>query len=264
MDLNLSDRRALVTASTGGIGREIAVSLAREGAHVVINGRSSGSIAAALEYVRARVPSASLEGVMADNSTADGASRTAAAVPDVDILINNLGIYEAAGLFSESDEAWLRMFNVNVMSAVRLSRHYMPRMLASGRGRIVLMASEAAVMPAPDMAAYSATKTMLLSLSRSLAELTKGTEVTVNAITAGSTRTEGVVGLLRQLYPDRPEDEAERAFMESGGHRATSLIQRLITPEEIADLVTYVCSPRASAINGAALRIDGGLVRSVF
>ncbi|MER6399882.1 SDR family oxidoreductase [Kitasatospora sp. NPDC001603] len=264
MDLYLTGRRALVTASTGGIGREIAVSLAREGAHVIVNGRTSGSLAAALDYIRATVPSASLEGVMADNGTADGAARTVAAVPDVDILINNLGIYEAAGLFSESDEAWLRMFNVNVMSAVRLSRHYMPRMLASGRGRILLMASEAAVMPAPDMAAYSATKTMLLSLSRSLAELSKGTEVTVNAIVAGSTRTEGVAGLLRQLYPDTPEDEAERRFMGPGSPRATSLIQRLIAPEGIADLVTYVCSPRASEINGAALRIDGGLIRSVF
>jgi 3-oxoacyl-[acyl-carrier protein] reductase len=264
MDLHLAGKRALVTASTGGIGREIAVSLAREGAHVAINGRTRRSVDAAVEYVHSHVPAASVQSVVADNGTAEGVMTTVAAMPAVDVLVNNLGVYEAVGFFEESDRAWEAMFSINVMSAVRLSRHYLNSMLAAGSGRVLIMASEAALMPSPEMAHYSATKTMLLSLSRSLAELTKGTEVTVNAIVAGSTRTDGVADFLGSLYPGVPFDEAEKQFMGPGSNRSTSLIQRLIRPQEIADLITYVSSPRAAAINGAALRVDGGLVRSVI
>ena len=182
--------------------------------------------------------------------------------PEIDILVNNLGIYEAVGFFEETDESWFRLFEVNIMSGVRLSRHYLKRMLTRGTGRIIFVSSESGLNPAPEMAHYSATKTMQLAISRSLAELTKGTKVTVNSVLPGSTKTEGVKAFVRDVFPDLSDEEAERRFMAE--NRSTSLIQRLIAPKEVADLVTFVCSDRASAINGAVLRVDGGIVRSVF
>jgi 3-oxoacyl-[acyl-carrier protein] reductase len=262
MDLQLENKLALVTASTGGIGQEIANSLAREGARVIINGRTASSVEAAAAAIRARLPEAKLESLAADNGTASGVEETTRRFPEVDILVNNLGIYEAVGFFEETDEAWLRLFEVNVLSGVRLARHYLKAMLAGRTGRIIFVASEAAISPSPEMAHYSATKTMQLSVSRSLAELTKGTAVTVNTIVPGSTKTEGVAKFVQDIFPGVSPDEAERRFMRE--NRPTSLIERLIRPEEIADFVTFVSSPRASAINGAALRVDGGLVRSVF
>ena len=262
MDLQLENKLALVTASTGGIGKEIANSLAREGARVIINGRTAASVEAAAAAIRARLPEAKLESLAADNGTASGVEETTRRFPEVDILVNNLGIYEAVGFFEETDEAWLRLFEVNVLSGVRLARHYLKAMLAGRTGRIIFIASEAAISPSPEMAHYSATKTMQLSVSRSLAELTKGTAVTVNTIVPGSTKTEGVAKFVQDIFPGVSPDEAERRFMRE--NRPTSLIERLIRPEEIADFVTFVSSPRASAINGAALRVDGGLVRSVF
>ena len=187
---------------------------------------------------------------------------TIAAFPDVDILVNNLGIYEPVGFFEETDAAWLRLFEVNILSGVRLARHYLKRMLEKKTGRVVFISSESAIAPSPEMPHYAATKTMQLSLSRSLAELTKGTAVTVNTIMPGSTRTEGVAKFVQDLFPGMSLAEAEARFMRE--NRPTSLIGRLISPEEIGDFVAFVTSPRASAINGAALRIDGGLVRSVF
>jgi 3-oxoacyl-[acyl-carrier protein] reductase len=262
MDLQLENKLALVTASTGGIGKEIANSLAREGARVIINGRTASSVEAAAAAIRARLPEAKLESLAADNGTASGVEETTRRFPEVDILVNNLGIYEAVGFFEETDEAWLRLFEVNVLSGVRLARHYLKAMLAGRTGRIIFVASEAAISPSPEMAHYSATKTMQLSVSRSLAELTKGTAVTVNTIVPGSTKTEGVAKFVQDIFPGVSPEEAERRFMRE--NRPTSLIERLIRPEEIADFVTFVSSPRASAINGAALRVDGGLVRSVF
>jgi 3-oxoacyl-[acyl-carrier protein] reductase len=262
MDLQLDDKLTLVTASTGGIGKEIATALAREGARVIINGRTAASVDAAIADVRAKVPGAKLEGLAADNGTAAGTEETVRRFPEVDVLINNLGIYEAVAFFDETDEAWQRLFEVNILSGVRLARHYLKRMLAKKAGRVLFIASEAAISPSPEMAHYSATKTMQLSVSRSLAELTKGTAVTVNTVMPGSTRTEGVAKLVQDVFPGVPLEEAERRFMRE--NRPTSLIERLIDPKEIADFVAYVASPRASAINGAALRIDGGLVRSVF
>lgn len=262
MDLQLDNKLALVTASTGGIGKEIAACLARERATVIINGRTATSVEAAAADIRAHVPGAKLESLVADNGTAAGAAETIRRFPEVDILVNNLGIYEAVGFFEETDEAWLRLFEVNVLSGVRLARHYLKIMLARRTGRIIFIASEAAVSPSPEMAHYSATKTMQLSVSRSLAELTKGTAVTVNTVLPGSTKTEGVAKFVRDIFPDVPPDEAERQFVRE--NRPTSLLERLIEPAEIADFVTFVSSPRSSAINGAALRVDGGLVRSVF
>jgi 3-oxoacyl-[acyl-carrier protein] reductase len=262
MNLHLDHKLALVTASTGGIGKEIAATLAREGATVVINGRSAASVDAAVADIGARVPGAHLEKLVSDNGSAGGVAQTVSQFPELDVLVNNLGIYEAVGFFDETDEAWQRMFEVNVLSGVRLARHYLKGMLATNSGRVLFIASEAAISPSPEMAHYSATKTMQLSISRSLAELTKGTAVTVNTILPGSTRTDGVAQLVQDIFPGLPLPEAEQRFMRE--NRPTSLIERLIDPQEVADFVAFVSSPLASAINGAALRIDGGLVRSVF
>src|SRR5437867_6063799 len=262
MNLHLDDKLALVTASTGGIGKEIATALAREGATVIVNGRTVANVDAAIADIRARVPGAKLEKLAADNGTAEGTAATCRQFPEVDILINNLGIFEAVGFFDETDDDWRRLFEVNILSGVRLARHYLKAMLAKTIGRVIFIASESAINPAPEMAHYSATKTMQLSVSRSLAELTKGTAVTVNTIMPGSTKTPGVTKFVQDIFPSLSLEEAERRFMRE--NRPTSLIERLIDPKEIADFVTYVSSPLASAINGAALRIDGGLVRSVF
>ncbi len=262
MDLKLTGQRALVTASSGGIGLEIARSLAAEGATVIINGRSAESVDKAIAQLKNDLPEAKLEALASDNGTADGAAATIQKFPEVDILVNNLGIYEAVGFFDETDEAWQRLFEVNIMSGVRLARHYLARMLKRNAGRVIFISSESGVNPAPEMAHYSATKTMQLSISRSLAELTKGTKVTVNVVLPGSTKTEGVTKFIGDIFPDLPEAEAERKFVLQ--NRPSSLIERLIDPSEIGDVVAFVCSPRASAINGAAVRVDGGIVRNIF
>jgi 3-oxoacyl-[acyl-carrier protein] reductase len=261
MNLQLDDKLALVTASSGGIGFAIARSLAAEGARVIINGRSGPTVAGAVDRIRKDVPGAKLESLVADNGTAEGCDVTLRTFPEVDILVNNLGIYEAVGFFDETDEAWQRLFEVNILSGVRLSRAYLPAMLSRGTGRILFIASESALSPAPEMAHYSATKTMQLSISRSLAELTKGTQVTVNVVLPGSTKTEGVMTFIGEVFPGVAPQDAERRFMQQ--NRPTSLIERLIEPAEVGDFVAFLASPRSSAINGAALRVDGGLVRSV-
>jgi 3-oxoacyl-[acyl-carrier protein] reductase len=262
MDLGLRGKVALVTASSGGIGLEIARSMAKEGARVIINGRSDENVARAIAAIRKDQSDADLLPLVADNGEAAGCAATIAAFPSVDILVNNLGIYEAVGFFDETDEAWFRLFEVNIMSGVRLSRRYLKDMLARGSGRIIFISSEAGVTPSPEMPHYSATKTMQLSISRSLAELTKGTAVTVNTIMPGSTITEGVRKFLQEVFPGLSPDDGENRFIKE--NRPTSLIQRLIRPEEIAAVVAFVASDKASAINGAALRVEGGVVRFVF
>jgi 3-oxoacyl-[acyl-carrier protein] reductase len=262
MDLGLTGKRALVSASSGGIGEQIAATLAREGAEVVVNGRSEASVEKSLARLRTELPSASLLGLAADLGTADGVRTALERFPEVDILVNNLGVYEAVDFLDTTDEQWLRLFEINIMSGVRLSRHYLRGMLERNAGRVVFIASEAAVTPAPELPHYSATKSMELSVSRTLAELTAGTSVTVNTVLPGSTRTEGVKEFVQALFPDLTWEEAERRFMAE--NRATSLLQRLIDPQEIADFVAFVCSARSGAINGSALRADGGIVRTVF
>jgi 3-oxoacyl-[acyl-carrier protein] reductase len=262
MNLHLENKLALVTASTGGIGEAIATSLAAEGARVIINGRSQKAVDAAIARIRKSLPNAQLESLAADNGTAEGCAATLKAFPDVDILVNNLGIYEAVGFFDETDADWQRIFEVNIMSGVRLSRHYLQKMIARDTGRIIFISSESGINPAPEMAHYSATKSTQLSISRSLAELTKGTKVTVNTVLPGSTKTESVIKFIQDVFPGVPAEEAERRFVIE--NRSSSLIQRLIAPEEIADLVAFVSSPRAAAINGAALRADGGIVRNII
>ncbi len=260
MELDLRGKIALVTASSGGIGLQIARSLATEGAKVAINGRTRASVEQAIEDVG--LPSGEFIPVIADNGTAEGCAKTIALLPDVDILVNNLGIYEAVAFFDESDESWQKLFEINILSGVRLARHYLQGMLEREHGRVVFISSESGISPAPEMAHYSATKTMQLGIARSLAELTKGTEVTVNSVLPGPTRTESVERFIQDVFPDLALADAERRFMAE--NRPTSLIGRLINPKEIGDIVAFLCSARASVINGSCIRAEGGLIRSAF
>jgi NAD(P)-dependent dehydrogenase (short-subunit alcohol dehydrogenase family) len=257
MDLQLKGKTALVTGSTAGIGLEIARRLKDEGADVIICGRNQAKLDAAVSETGAR-------GVLADPATADGGERLVAAVPEVDILVNNLGIYEAKPFGEITDDDWRRFFEVNVLSGARLSRAYFPGMIRRDWGRVIFIASESGVMVPPDMIHYGMTKTAQLSISRGLAGLTKGTQVTVNTVMPGTTRSEGIVDFLKSVAedPDAPAEEIERAFFAKD--RATSLIQRMIEPQEIAALVAYVASPLSSATNGAALRVDGGITPTIF
>lgn len=262
MNLELQDKTALVTASSAGIGLEIARSLAAEGAQVIINGRSQDRVNEACADIRAQQPDAKLLELVSDNSTADGCNRTFAEFPEVDILVNNLGIYEAVGFFDETDEDWQRLFETNIMSGVRLARNYLKGMLERNKGRVIFISSESAISPAPEMAHYSATKTMQLGISRALAELTKGTKVTVNSVLPGSTLTAGVEKFISDVYPGISAAEAQTRFMAE--NRPSSLIQRLIDPKEVGDIVTFVSSARAAVINGSNIRAEGGLLRTAF
>jgi 3-oxoacyl-[acyl-carrier protein] reductase len=260
MDLKLKGKTALVTASTGGIGMEIATHLAREGVKVIINGRTDKTVSSACDRILEACPDATLLRLVADNGTEAGCKKTIKTYPHIDILINNLGIYESTDFFETTDAQWQHLFEVNILSGVRLSRYYLKDMLSRNSGRILFISSESAINPAPEMAHYSATKLMQLSFSRSLAELTKGSNVTVNSIMPGSTKTEGVKEFIKDVFPDEDYETAEKRFMQE--NRPTSLIARLIRTEEVASFVAFVCSPLASAINGACLRVDGGLIRS--
>lgn len=263
MDLGLRGKTAVVTGSTAGIGLAIAAELAVEGARVVVNGRTRPRVDAAIAAVRARAPGADVSGVAADLGTAAGGDAVVAAAPDVDVLVNNVGIFEARAFPEIPDDAWSRILEVNVLSGVRLSRHHLPRMLARGWGRILFISSESALQIPAEMIHYGVTKTAQLGLSRGLAELTRGTGVTVNAILAGPTRSEGVGAFVASLARQRGETaaEVERDFFRNA--RPTSLLQRFETPEEIAALVAFAASERAAGVNGAALRVDGGVVRAI-
>lgn len=258
MDLQLSGKTALVTGGTAGIGLAIAQRLAQEGADIVLAGRSRPKLDAALSQV-AGTP----RGIEADPATAEGAAALAAALPQVDVLVNNLGIYEAKQFADIADDDWRRLFEVNVLSGVRLARSYLPGMLARNAGRIIFISSESGLMVPTDMIPYGMTKTAQLSIARGLAGLTKGTKVTVNSVMPGPTRSEGIVDFLRSVAsdPDAPPAELEREFFAE--HRATSLLQRMIEADEIANLVAYLASPLSSATNGAALRAEGGLLPTI-
>ncbi len=264
MNLQLVGKRALVTGSTGGIGFAIARTLAHERATVAVNGRGAERVETAIAAIRREVPEADLAGIAADLATAEGAAAVVRSVPDVDILVNNLGIYDAKPYFDISDAEWLRFFETNVMSGVRLSRAYLPGMLQRNWGRIVFISSESAINIPAEMIHYGMTKTAQLAVSRGLAEMTAGTGVTVNSVLAGPTRSEGVAGFVEGLAQKERKTpaEVEREFFEQT--RPSSLLRRFAEPEEVAAMVTYVCSPLASATNGAALRVDGGVVRSVI
>lgn len=256
MDLQLNGKTALVTGATAGIGLAIAQRLAAEGAEVVICGRSQQKLDAAVAQTGAR-------GVLADPATAEGAAKIVAAVPEVDILVNNLGIYEAKPFTEITDEDWRHFFEVNVLSGARLARAYFPGMIARDWGRIIFIASESGLLVPPDMVHYGMTKTAQLSIARGLAANAKGTRVTVNSVLPGPTRSEGIVDFLKSVAsdPTASDAEIEREFF--ARDRATSLIQRMIEPEEIASLVAYVASPLSAATNGAALRVDGGITPTI-
>lgn len=265
MDLELHGKRVLVSGSTAGIGFAIAEALAREGASVIVNGRSEERVAAAVAVLRrASSPrDAEPRGVAADLGTAAGCEQLVRAVPDVDVLVNNLGIFEAKPFAQISDGDWLRFFEVNVLSGVRLSRAYLPGMLARNWGRILFISSESALQIPVEMIQYGMTKTAQLAVARGLAEMTVGTAVTVNSILPGPTRSEGVADFVSGLAAQQGKSAAdvERDFFRSA--RPSSLLQRFEAPEEIAALAAFVASPRASGVNGAALRVDGGVVRTI-
>jgi NAD(P)-dependent dehydrogenase (short-subunit alcohol dehydrogenase family) len=263
MDLQLKDKRALVTGSTAGIGFAIARELAAEGAQVIINGRSPARVVAAAARLGEAVPGARVVGVAADLATAAGVAELIEACGEVDILVNNLGIFDPRPFEAIDDAEWERFFQVNVMSGVRLARHYLPAMKARNWGRIVFISSESGICPPAEMVHYGMTKSAQLSVSRGLAETCAGTGVTVNAVLPGPTRSEGVGEFFAKLAREQNLSlaDTEQAFFTHA--RPTSLLKRFIEPAEVAALVAYVCSPRSSATNGAALRVDGGVVRSL-
>lgn len=256
MDLQLKGKSALISGSTKGIGLAIAKLLAAEGAKVILNGRTETAIAEA----RKQIPGA--EGVAADLATAQGCDAIAQRHPEVDILVNNLGIFERKAFEDIGDDEWQRYFDINVMSGVRLSRTYLPGMKRRGWGRIVFISSESALQIPDNMIHYGMTKTAQLAISRGLAETCAGTQVTVNTVMPGPTLSDGNKAAIAKRAPGRPLAEVEKEFFEKV--RPSSLLKRYATPEEIATLVAYVCSPLASATNGAALRADGGVVRACF
>ncbi len=263
MDLQLTNKKSLVTGSTAGIGFAIASLLAQEGAAVVVNGRSQGRVEEAVQRINGENKDAQVTGVAADLGTKEGVDLLTRTLPALDILVNNLGIFEPKPFHDIPDEDWQRFFEVNVLSGVRLSRFYLPGMLKRNWGRIVFISSESGVNIPVEMIHYGVTKTAQIALARGLAETTAGTGVTVNSVLPGPTRSEGVQQFVQDLAKGQGTDAAtvEAEFFRTA--RPTSLIRRFAAPEEVAALVVYVCSPRASATNGAALRVDGGLLRSI-
>jgi len=266
MDLQLKGKLALITGSTAGIGYAIAESLAREGCRVILNGRTERRVDAALaKFTRAvDTVDADAAGLAADLGTSSGVAEAVARFPQVDILINNLGIFEPKAFEAIGDDDWFRFFEVNVLSGVRLSRHYLPRMKAAGWGRIIFISSESGIQIPAEMIHYGMTKTAQLAVSRGLAETTMGTGVTVNSVLPGPTASEGVEQFVARLAADQGTDPAafEKEFFRS--IRPSSLLRRFATPQEVAALVTFVASPLSAATNGAALRADGGVVRSII
>jgi len=263
MDLGLTGKRALVTGSTAGIGYATAERLAREGARVVVNGRTAARVAAAVRKIQALVPAADVSGVSADVSTAAGCAQLITEHAQVDVLVNNMGVFEPKPFERIPDEDWLRFFETNVLSGIRLSRHYVVGMRARNWGRVVFVSSESALQIPTEMIHYGMTKTAQLAVARGLAESLSGTNVTVNSVLPGPTASEGVGAFVADLAEVRGVDVStvEREFFATA--RPSSLLQRFATPDEVAAMIAYVCSALASATTGAALRVDGGVVRSI-
>ena len=264
MDLQLEGKTAIVTGATAGIGMAIARTLAGECVSVTITGRHRDKLDEAVARISTAVPEGSVRGIVADVSGARGVAELIDAQPDTDILVNNLGYYEARPFADITDDDWLRMIDVNVMSGVRLSRHYFPRMLAKNWGRVIFMSSEVGAFTPPDMVHYGVSKSAQLAVSRGMAELTKGTGVTVNSVLPSATRSEGIVAYLRQTAPrpDMTDAEIESHFF--GTYRPSSLIARMIEADEIAAMVALLASPLGAASNGAAVRVEGGTYRSIL
>lgn len=264
MNIDLSTRSAIVTGSTAGIGLAIATGLAQSGASVVITGRTQARVDEAIAAVKKAAPGAKVTGVAADLGTAEGAAALIEAVPDTDILINNLGIFEPKDFFDIDDAEWSRFFEVNVNSGVRLSRHYAKGMKDRGWGRVQFISSESAVQIPGEMVHYGVTKTAQLGVSRGLAEVLAGTGVTVNAVLPGPTLSEGVSDFFGKIAKDqnKSQEDVERDFIQT--HRPTSLIKRLLSVEEVANVSVYLASEQASGTTGAAVRVDGGVTRSII
>jgi NAD(P)-dependent dehydrogenase (short-subunit alcohol dehydrogenase family) len=263
MDLGLKGKRALVSGSTAGIGLAAARALAAEGARVTVNGRTASRVARAVEQIQAEVPGAIVDGIPADLGTAAGCAELVLRLPVVDVLVNNLGIFEPRPFEEITDADWFRFFETNVLSGVRLSRHYVPGMRKRNWGRVVFVSSESAVQIPAEMIHYGMTKTAQLAISRGLAETLVGTGVTVNSVLPGPTASEGVGQFVSQLAAAKGVDvkTVEREFFATA--RPSSILQRFATPEEVASMIAYVCSAKASATTGAALRVDGGVVRAI-
>ena len=263
MRIDLSGRTALVTGSSQGIGLAIATGLAAAGARVGVNGRGEESVRRAIGTVRATTPDAELVAAPGDLSTQDGTSAVLDVLPQVDILVNNLGIFGEKPALEITDDEWRWYFEVNVLSGVRLTRHYLPGQMDAGWGRVQFIASDSAIATPAEMIHYGVSKTALLGVSRGFAKTAAGSGVTVNSVIAGPTETGGVRDFVYELVDkDLPWDEAQHEFMRV--HRPTSLLQRLIRPEEIANLVVYLSSPFASATTGGALRVDGGYTDAIL
>jgi NAD(P)-dependent dehydrogenase (short-subunit alcohol dehydrogenase family) len=262
MNLGLTDKTALISGSTKGIGFAIANQLAAEGARVIVNGRTEKAVIAAAEQIRQAKSDAKVEKFAGDLSTAKAVEDLLQRFPAIDILVNNLGIFEPMPFEEIPDEDWRKFFEVNVLSGVRLSRAYLPGMKKKGWGRIIFISSESAIQTPVEMIHYGMTKTAQLAVSRGLAEYCAASGVTVNAVLPGPTHSAGVDEFVAKLSGGQPFDVFEKEFFKSV--RPSSLLKRFETPEEIAHLVTFICSPLASAISGAALRVDGGVVRSCF
>lgn len=264
MDLKLKDKVALVTGSTAGIGFAIAKSLAEEGVHVYVNGRQQARVDAATEAIRSHKGSVKVEGIVADLSNAAGAEAVIAILPEVDVLVNNVGIFEPKPFADIPDTDWYRFFEVNVMSGIRLSRHYLSGMLRNNWGRILFISSESAVQIPAEMVHYGMTKTAQVAIARGIAESVGGTGVTVNSILPGPTQSEGVSGFVEAMaqQQNKPKESVEREFFQHA--RPSSLLKRFATVDEVAAMATYIASELFSATNGAALRVDGGVVRAIL
>ena len=264
MDLGLTGKTAVVSGSTAGIGFAIAATLAQEGARVVVNGRTEARVTAALAQVRQRVRDADVRGVAADLGTSAGVQMLAKQIPEADILVNNLGIFEVKSFAEISDADWLRFFEVNVLSGVRLVRHYLPSMLAKNWGRIIFISSESAQHIPAEMIHYGMTKTAQVSIARGLAESLAGSGVTVNSILAGPTASEGAEQFVGRMAEEQGVTPAEIEKQFFASVRPTSLLKRFETPEEVAAVVAFVASTPSVTINGAAVRAEGGVVRSIL
>ena len=264
MDLKLKDKTVFISGSTSGIGFAIAKRFLQEGATVIINGRTKESVTTAIDELKLLVENSKISGIAADFSKVEDINRLLHELPEVDILINNAGIFEPKSFEEIPDEDWFRFFEINVMSGIRLSRHYFPKMLKKNWGRIIFISSESAVFIPNEMIHYGMTKTAQLAVSRGLAELTKNTNVTVNSILPGPTKSKGVGSFLEDLSKanNTTINDVEEDFFKN--MRPTSLIQRFASVEEIADTTVYFCSPLASATNGASIRVEGGLIKSIL
>ncbi len=264
MNLQLHNKKAFISGATKGIGLATAISLLRENATVIINGRTAESVDGALHLLHQEFPKNKVSGIVGDFANKKDVASILDQINDVDILINNVGIYKPNSFFETKDEEWYEQFEINVMSGVRLSRHLLPLMLQKNWGRILFISSECATLVPPDLMAYSMTKTAMLSIARSVAELTKGTNVTVNSIVPGSTLSEGGQSFLNEVAQkeNKTKEEVEDNFFKTV--RTSSLLQRFASVEEVATTITYLSSPLASATNGAAIKVDGGSTGGIF